>query len=336
MVLQLALAATHLPFAESQHAPVSLHGEPEPVQQFPPVAPHVVHVPLRHCWNAPLQLPVLATHLLFPGSQHAPVSVHVAFAQHVLPAAPHAVHVPPRHCWPAVLHAVFAATHLLLVGSQHAPAPRHAVPVAQQSKPVDPHGVHAPLAHVAPLGHVWPLATHVFVVGSQQEPGVEQVAPAQQAPPLAPHAVHVPPSPPAHTEPPSPQACVGATQRLSLGSQHAPGSVHAAPGQHTLPEGPQSWHVPVLHTMFVPAQLAPAPTQRCVFESQQPLLLHAPPKQHGSPGLPHEMPPSEGCVSGGASLAASAPPLESPAPSGIVPSTPPELVSPATSWVVAS
>lgn len=328
------LAATHLPFAESQHAPVSLQAVPVG-QQLPPLAPQVVHVPLTHCWKAVLQPPLLATHLLFAGSQHAPVSVHVAPAQHVLPAAPHAVHVPPRHCCPAVPHAVFAATHLLLAGSQQAPAERHAVPVPQQAKPVVPHGVHVPLAHVAPLGHFWPLPTHVFVVGSQHEPGVEHVAPAQQAPPFAPHAVHVPASP-AQTVPPSPQACAAATQRLSLGSQQAPGSVHVPPGQHTLPAGPQSWQVPVLQTRFVPAQLEPEPTHRCVFESQQPPLLHEPPKQHGSPGLPHEMPPSDGCVSAGASPAASAPPLESPAPSESVASWPPELVSLPTSCVVAS
>jgi hypothetical protein len=321
-VLQAVLAVTQSLFAGSQHAPAPAFGQAlPPGQHWLPLEPQVTHDPAAHTWPAVLQFVLAATHLLFAESQHAPAPVvaqGVAVGQQRLPLPPHAVHVPAEHTWPVVLQLVLLATHVLFAGSQHAPAEAHAGPVVQQVVPVVPQVAHVPLVQVFPLEHASPGPTHALVEGSQQAPAVvHAVAPAQQTLPVAPHDRH---DPPEQTMSVPPHAVAGATHRLSLGSQHAPAALHrpappSAPGQQKLVLPPHDVQKPPLHTVLVPWHARPVSTQRWFALSQHPPLLHAPPAQHGSPGLPHVSPPSASAglsagLSAGESAAVSAPPLE--------------------------
>jgi hypothetical protein len=77
--------------------------------------------------------------------------------------------------------------------------------------------------------------------------------------------------------------------------------VAAAAPQQASPSAPHGVPVAVLHEPFVHTPLTPVATQACpapthsrvacppaaVVATQQPLLLHALPPQHGCPGPPH-------------------------------------------------
>jgi hypothetical protein len=259
----------------------------------------------------------------------------------------------PQHAWPIPPHAWQEAAAPFIPAAHakplsHVPRKPAAPPPPQHAWPEPPHAVHvppipiitpvqvAPSAQTLPGQHAAPAAQAMHVLGmllpglAQPRPAL-QVAPAQQAWPLAPHAPHVSmfmapwqdrpdaqrfaPWPPQHAPPEVPQATHVDGAPIAPARQTAPGAVQevlppppapppqqgspTAPHRTVPPSVPSRWHDPLEHVPAVPPPMHSDPLAVQVPPVQQPPALQVLAAQQGwlvppqfAPGVPPpELPP---------------------------------------------